>query len=87
MTFGGDGASCRTASFDAMSANQASTPPRMDTAAVEQALERALREIFKAERWEDVEPSAARAWQLMVPSNERRWSDVRDDFKRRWPHR
>ena len=70
-----------------MSANPASTPPRMDTTAVEQALERALREIFKAERWEDVEPSAARAWQLMVPSNERRWSEVRDDFRRRWPHR
>ena len=64
---------------------QQPTPPQADLAAVEQAFERALQQIFKREAWDEVEPSAARAWRVMVPLDERRWSEVRDGFRRRWP--
>jgi hypothetical protein len=62
------------------------TPLQADLAAVEQAFERALRQIFKREAWHEVEPSAARAWRAMVPFNERCWSEVRDGFRSRWPN-
>ena len=45
----------------------------------------ALREIFRGERWNDVESYAERAWHACGLADEAAWSDVRDRVRDAWP--
>jgi hypothetical protein len=45
---------------------------------------RVLREVFKGEHWDEVEPCARRAWKQIAPITGLGWDQVRETVQRTW---
>jgi len=45
-----------------------------------------LRQVYRGETWQEVEPYAERAWVGFEAEAERPWREVRDRFAKQWPY-
>ena len=57
-----------------------------DEASFDAAFERVLRQVYRGEAWQEVEPYAQRAWAGFTVEAERPWHEVRERFAKEWPY-
>ena len=57
-----------------------------DEASFEAAFERVLRQVYRGENWQEIEPYAERAWAGFSGDAHRPWREVRERFAQHWPY-
>lgn len=57
-----------------------------DEPSFDAAFERVLRQVYRGETWQEVEPYAERAWVGFEVEAERPWREVRERFAKQWPY-
>jgi hypothetical protein len=66
--------------------NHPATRDPDDETRFDAAFERVLRQVYRGETWQEVEPYAERAWAGFPVDAERPWREVRERFAKDWPY-